>query len=113
MQRHCTAATATHGMLLKLRCRACSGGCCPRCLCLIVRTTTHPCSRPPPPTHTHARTHAHMHARTHARTHTHARTAQVWCGVVPLGPLGVVLNSSYAHRDSQTYKCAECALASG
>lgn len=29
---------------------------------------------------------------------------QVWAGVVPVGPCGVALNSSYANRDSKEYK---------
>lgn len=33
-----------------------------------------------------------------------ARGGQVWVGVVPTGPLGVRLNSSYANRDSNEYK---------
>ena len=30
--------------------------------------------------------------------------AQAWVGVVPVGPAGQALNSSYANRDSQSYK---------
>ena len=29
---------------------------------------------------------------------------QVWAGIVPVGPCGVTLNSSYANRDSREYK---------
>ena len=29
---------------------------------------------------------------------------QVWVGVVPMGPKGTPLNSSYQHRDSREYK---------
>ena len=41
---------------------------------------------------------------------------QVWAGVVPVGPCGVALNSSYANRDSREYKedlgCAQLPLRS-
>lgn len=41
---------------------------------------------------------------------------QVWAGVVPVGPCGVTLNSSYANRDSREYKedlgCAQVTLKS-
>ena len=42
--------------------------------------------------------------------------SQVWAGVVPVGPCGVALNSSYANRDSAKYKedlgCAKLDLES-
>ena len=59
-------------------------------------------SCPPPPTCTAT---THLHQVRLENPHVVSRQ-QVWCGVVPAGPSGQALNSSYQNRDNAGYRWA-------